>query len=411
MQCSRHQDTYDTQELKHNQGADPHSLPAVKPTSIGVFSPDCSSPVRCGSNPVEGFYLETTDGLFFAVKGLVHPPDRVIGVLRFLPDSDNALRITRSTNPLDQAYTAPLPASQRHRNGIVYRRVYHFDEQVTLLTRLDPLYLAFDPVFGEQLQGVPWDHIVAVHDPRTGLAQLQRRKELDPVERDTLAFAALLKKEAEIPESALGVSGSVLIGLHTSASDLDLVVYGEPYAHAVQAVLRNYLASPGVGPIRSLDEQGLATLYAARVTESHMSFEDFVRHEQRKVIQGYFCRREYFIRFVQYPTSINESYGDRTYHPIGWTTIRARVNDDRQALFTPCCYGITDVQFPNNESISNLTEIISFRGRFCEQARVGETLVAAGKVERVHVTEKDRVWHRLLVGNQTDDYILTEVTK
>jgi predicted nucleotidyltransferase len=356
--------------------------------------------------PVEGFYLETIDGLFFAVKGLVHPPDRIIAVLRYLPD----------------------PAGDRRRAGVAYRRVYHFDEQEALLAQRDPRYITFDPVFGERLQGVPRDLIAAVHDPRVGLAQLHSRftsrsasadasaeamtgsRDLGPVERDTLAFAELLTNEAGVPSSVLGVSGSVLIGLHTLASDLDLVVYGEQACRSVQSALRRLLAGPRAGLIRPLDEQGLTALYAARVKDTRMPFADFARHERRKVIQGTFSGREYFIRFVPDPTKIEEQYGDLTYRPAGRATIRARVTDDRQALFTPCCYGVTDVQFAAGKPAVDLTEIVSFRGRFCEQAWEGETVVAAGKLENVYNNKRDQVHHRLLLGGQPEDFMVTEVT-
>ena len=48
---------------------------------------------------VESFYLETMEGLFFAVKGLEHPPDRWIAVLRYAPDPERGSREKRSELP------------------------------------------------------------------------------------------------------------------------------------------------------------------------------------------------------------------------------------------------------------------------------------------------------------------------
>ena len=37
---------------------------------------------------VEGFAVETLEGLIFTVKGMVHPPHRLIAYLRFMPDAE-----------------------------------------------------------------------------------------------------------------------------------------------------------------------------------------------------------------------------------------------------------------------------------------------------------------------------------
>jgi len=52
-----------------------------------------------------------------------------------------------------------------------------------------------------------------------------------------------------------------------------------------------------------------------------------------------------------------------------------------------------------------LTEIISFRGRFCEQAVAGDLVRAWGTLERVE-TRDGYAWCRLLLGNHTDDTML-----
>ncbi len=355
---------------------------------------------------IEGYYVQTTDDLFLAVKGLIHPPDRVIAYLRYVPDAQG----------------------DRERGGVRYRRVYRFADQVQLLRDKYPQYLFFDPVFGAPMQGVPREHLKAVHNPALKLMDLRSGRPLDNLERQTVAFARLLQQEANVPWDSLGVSGSLLIGLHTPASDIDLVVYGREACWAVHGALRRLLGQadrPGTTeacsersesvvttnlPVSRLDEQGLAALYASRVQDTHMTFGDFVRHERRKVIQGRYKDREFFIRFVEHQGEVAEQYGDVRHAPAGLARIRARVIDSRRAIFTPCHYGLTGVEVLDGPQVEDLTEVVSFRGRFCEQALEGETIVAAGKLEKVY-DKSGQIHHRLLLGGQPEDHMVTEVAE
>ena len=49
-------------------------------------------------NSIEGDLIESKDGVFFDVKGLVHPPKRVIAFIRYVPDL-NGNREKDGTNP------------------------------------------------------------------------------------------------------------------------------------------------------------------------------------------------------------------------------------------------------------------------------------------------------------------------
>lgn len=335
---------------------------------------------------LEGYYVESTDGLLFAVKGLIHPPQTVVAYLRYAPD----------------------PNGERRREGLPYRRLYHFEEQEELLRKEHPSYLFDDPVFGAQLQGVPKKRIRLVYDPCLKLAELRRREGLGELEEKAVEFADLLAGRAKVPERNIGISGSILVDMHTPRSDLDVVVYGSENCRAVHEALRELLDEPG-GMVRRPNEEEMKELYASRSQDTPMDFEDFVRLERHKVIQGRFRGYEYFIRFVKAcpepcrraPAEVEESYGDRRYISLGQATIEATVADASQAIFTPCTYGVEDVRFIDGPEAGALREIVSFRGRFCEQARDGERVIAKGKLEKVVVRE-GKVYHRLLLGGRGD---------
>jgi predicted nucleotidyltransferase len=52
-----------------------------------------------------------------------------------------------------------------------------------------------------------------------------------------------------------------------------------------------------------------------------------------------------------------------------------------------------------------ISEIASFRGRFCEQAENGEVVVAQGKLERMQ-NKAGQVRFRLLLGNKPSDFMI-----
>ncbi|MCP8323598.1 MAG: hypothetical protein L6N96_05415, partial [Candidatus Methylarchaceae archaeon HK02M2] len=58
--------------------------------------------------------------------------------------------------------------------------------------------------------------------------------------------------------------------------------------------------------------------------------------------------------------------------------------------------------------VNDLKEIASFRGRFCEQAKNGETVIAQGKIERVINTYEDH--HRILLGNKLTDFMIANIS-
>ena len=328
---------------------------------------------------IEGYYLESTDGLLLAVKGLVHPPQAVVAYLRYAPDANG----------------------EREREGIRYRRLYRFEEQEELLREKYPAYLFFDPIFGERLQGVPCERIGRVYDPCLKLAELRWRKDLDELEEKAVEFADLLGEWSGVPEGYIGVSGSILVGLHTPCSDIDIVVYGSERCGAVHRVLQELLDG-AVDEMRRLNEGELRELYASRSQDTPMGFEDFARLEGRKVIQGKFRECEYFIRFVKEPAELGEGYGDKRYTSLAQAEVEVTVTDASRAIFTPCSYKVEAVRLVGVQHAAPLpVEIVSFRGRFCEQAREGERVCARGKLERV-VTKGGKIHYRLLLGGPRD---------
>jgi len=331
----------------------------------------------------EGDLIKTRDNVIFDVKGLVHPPDKVIAFPRFIPSPQG---------------------SRGHRKDL-YGKVYSFTERFKFLEQKAPNLIMHDPVFDETLCEVPIDTIKKHYKPIEKLKRLRRAKTLGDLERKAVQLAETLKEAANIPWSSMGISGSLLVGLHTLKSDIDPVVYGVESCRRAYAALQSLLKDEG-SHFKPYSREDLRRLFDFRSKDTIMSFEDFVKVESRKAFQGKFRETDYFIRFVKDWKQTSEQYGDVCYKNCGYAEITATIADDSETLFTPCTYKIENAKVVEGSKLQPILEIVSFRGRFCEQARKGEVIVAQGKVERVADKNKIREYYRIILGNKPSDYMV-----
>lgn len=331
----------------------------------------------------EGDLVETRAGLIFDVKGLIHPPGRVVAFPRFIPD----------------------PSGNRKNECTSYKKVYALSERFKFLEQNFPHYVVHDPVFDEKLCEVPVNAVKYHYKPAEKLRELRSSNRLDKLENLALQLAKLLKEIADIQWNMIGISGSIMVRLHTSSSDIDPIVYGSKNCRKVHSALKNLLSEKN-GPFKPYTRKDLKALFDFRSKDTKMSYEDFVRTESRKVLQGKFLQRDYFIRFVKDWSEVDEKYGDVRYVNVGYARVEATVVDDSESIFTPCFYRVSDVRVLEGPQIESIEEIASFRGRFCEQAKKGEVAIAQGKVEYVTDNRQNREYSRLLLGNKPSDYMV-----
>jgi len=329
----------------------------------------------------EGDFIETVEGNIFDVKGLVHPPGKVIAFIRYTPDLNG----------------------DRRRAQTRYRKVYALRERFNLLKKRSPQYLVFDPVFNQWLCEVPAESVKQHYEPSAYLSQLRRGGAHEELEKQALELAELLHRESGVTWNSLGFSGSLLVGLHTPNSDLDLIVYGSKSCWKVYNTLNSLVQEPK-GIVKSYNKQDLKKLFDFRSKDTIMSFEDFVRTESRKLLQGKFHERDYYIRCVKDWNEAPDKYGTMQYRSVGEARIQATVTNDSEMIFTPCVYRIGDLHVLQGRSVQPIREIVSFRGRFCEQAQNGEKVVARGTIESVK-TKEDEYFH-LILGNRPSDHMI-----
>jgi predicted nucleotidyltransferase len=331
----------------------------------------------------EGDLIKTKSNVVFDVKGLVHPPNKVIAFPRFIPSS----------------------AGTRQGKDALYGKVYSLGDRFKYLQENHPDLIVFDPVFGETMCEVPIDQIAEHYQPTEKLSSLRTAENLSILENKALRLATALKEKAGIPWRAIGISGSIMAGLTNEKSDIDPLVYGLENSRKAYAALKELLKTEDSG-FKPYSQIELQTLFDFRSKDTKMSFEDFETVENRKSFQGMFMGTDYFIRFVKDWNETNEHYGEVCFKNSGYTKITANITDSSDALFTPCSYKLCDIAVVGGPKLSPITEVVSFRGRFCEQAIEGEAIEAQGKVELVTDKKNGSEHYRLIIGSKPSDYMI-----
>ena len=124
----------------------------------------------------EGDLIKSRSDVVFDVKGLVHPPGKIVAFPRFVP----------------------LPQGSRKGKNATYGKVYSLSDRFQFLKENHSELIVFDPVFGETMCEVPIEHIVEHYRPEEKLWSLRTSNDLTVLESKALQLAQTLKKEANI---------------------------------------------------------------------------------------------------------------------------------------------------------------------------------------------------------------------
>ncbi|OLS15556.1 MAG: DNA polymerase beta domain protein region [Promethearchaeota archaeon CR_4] len=334
--------------------------------------------------PIEGFFVETPERLIFDVKGLLHPPNRTVAYLRYYPCMQGL----------------------RERNRVKYTKVYDLKERSSWLAANYPEYLWHCEQWQMEVQAVPSERITS-YDPRRKLQELSRMPEdqISPAAKNARDLANLFQSRVPDP-SEVGVTGSILVGLDAADSDYDLVVYGQSNCRSLFSTMDSLFSREK--ELMKYTFADMPARYQFRAAGSGVSIEQFSFHELRKTHQGRFRNMDFFLRYVQYPEEAGVDFASTRFSKLGPVQITGVVEDDSLALFTPCAYRVTvssiDGHIPSQTNLQMITEIVSFRGRFCEQLAAGEYFRGQGILEQVET--RNGMHYRFLLGNQPTDYLV-----
>jgi len=338
---------------------------------------------------IEGDYIETKDDLYFDVKGLLHPDDKKIAFIRFYPD----------------------PNGDRIKNGINYKKIYDLNQRYDFLRQNYPKYLYHSERMGLELQAVPNDKIKTINSPRDYFKAVSKKQALSRIEKSSLELCELFIEEGGVPKGAIGVTGSPMIGLNKQESDIDLVLYGTEVSLTFQEYFKEILTEGSF--CREYNLQEYQTHYEWRAGGSGIPFDTFLACERRKRHQGMYKGFDFFIRYIKSPEDWGGQYHDYRYEDFGRIKLEAKIDDSTDSIFTPCSYKITVLRILDGSHLHSainkvdILEVNSFRGRFCEHAVRGESVLVEGKLEKV-TFKNEKEYYRILLNDQVLDKMIVK---
>jgi predicted nucleotidyltransferase len=327
-------------------------------------------------------FLQTQEGFFFCVVGGVHPQDRVISYIKYLP-SDSGVwgNKKQQFNRILKNYT-----------------ISNLLETFQYLEKNQPQYLFKSPVDNITVTAVPVDYIKQQFMPEKKLAELRNGVGLDSLQQKLLRFIKYLHQISGIKETAFGITGSLLLDIHQpSFSDLDVIVYGVENSWKLKQALINQQGLKS--PIKRLDGNALDDWCLKKSQHYPMTKQDAFNLYKRKWNLGYFEDRWVSIHPVKTENEITEKYGEKTYEPICQVTIEATVSDSINSLFLPTVYIVKDVTFLENEVSANICEVVTYEGLYSSLAENGEKIHVKGKLEKVTQKQTNKKYYRIVVGS------------
>ncbi|MFW9949127.1 MAG: hypothetical protein ACFFKA_03245 [Candidatus Thorarchaeota archaeon] len=337
---------------------------------------------------IEGDYLETKkDNLYFDIKGLHHPKDRKICYLRFYPDRNG----------------------DRTKNGIKFKKVYDLNERYLIIKKKFPQFLFYSKFYDIELQGVKLRDIKKVFSPRDYFKVLHNKESPSKLEKDSLSLCELFIQYSILSESLIGISGSSMIGLSKLDSDIDIIIYGTKNSLEFQSKLKEIYEKSNLCRKYTLEE--LIDHYSWRFGGSDINLEDFIKSERRKLHQGKFHNRDFFIRYIKSPEDWTGSYYEYQYKNLGRIAVKGEITNSSDSIFTPCSYSINCSKIIEQNlkisqlDINKINEITSYRGRYCEQALKGESVFVTGKLEEVKFKQNE-IFYRILLTDQKLDKMI-----
>lgn len=318
-------------------------------------------------------FIYTTDDLFFATTSYLHPEDRILSFLRYVPD----------------------PKGDRTKKGSRYSKV-DTTQAYKFIKGGYQEYLFDSGVAAEKMMGVPRDKVSEILKPTKRLEEIMANPENELLEK-VVEVASFFHEEAGISYKYMGVSGSILPGLyHPQKSDIDFVIYGlKNHRNAVETFARQ--KNEPNSPLKGISDEFWNWLYQKRIKDSSLTIDEFKWYENRKSNRGVVRGVLFDILATRDWDEIQGTYGGTTNHSLGTLKVECTITDALESFDNPAVYRVDEVVVVEGPEF-HVDELASFTHTYAGQVKEGERVVGQGKLEKITDKKTGESKNRLVVG-------------
>jgi predicted nucleotidyltransferase len=266
------------------------------------------------------------------------------------------------------------------------------------LERRFPHYLFYSPFYNILMTAVPIEYIARHYKPEERLNRLFQVSRLDSVQKKLKRFVSILSKNSGVPQKSFGVTGSILLHIHQPFSDLDVTIYGLKNSLAVKRALTDAYSS-WRSPFQRFEDKALKAWCTSKAKAFPLTFDEATQIYRRRWNIGVFNGIRFSVHPVKLEEELTEKYADKAYEPIGSVILGAVVEDNVDSMFLPSVYRVAEAKVIKGPQAVDIREVVSYEGLYSDIAKIGETILIQGKLEKVHDAKTKRKYHRVLVGS------------
>lgn len=329
-------------------------------------------------------FVSTHEDLLFCVVGNIHPKDRVIAYLKYMPNERGSWGREKRYERVLRSYTTPS-----------------VQETLEILEEKYINYLYRSKVLSIRISAVPFRLVETHYKPEETLARLlslsDEKRDLDSLERKVVDLVKIISSESGVANRFLGVTGSILLRIHNPAfSDIDLTVYGYENTLRVKEALKSLYKKSFVQRFEGAFLEEWAVRKSKQFPISPSEAKEFYNRTWNR---GFFEGNIFSIHPIKLEEEVKERFGERRFISKGLATVQAKIIDISDSSFLPATYRVDEVTVIDGQTVNNILEISSYDGFYCDLFQEGEFVEAKGKLEKVIDDRRKITYHRVLVGS------------